>query len=114
MKTADLFEKVAFDAPLDVPDGHGGVEVGWDTDNCVNSRADFRYLRGGETVQAARLQGKQPVVVTVPNCEDARAITPGWRMRDLRAATIYNVRSGPVPSDDRRYLEFTVESGVAV
>jgi head-tail adaptor len=124
MKAGDLYQRVAFDAPKEVPDTHGGTEVGWDTDNAVMARAHFLYLRGGETVQAARLQGRQPIVVTIRNSEDARSITAGWRMRDMNAGTLgsgdvwsgstFNVRTDPVPSDDRRWLEITVEGGVAV
>lgn len=124
MKAGDLTYRVAFDAPLELPDGSGGVETAWDLDGAVVTRAHFRFLRGGETVQAARLSGRQPVVVTVRNSAAARTITAAWRMRDLNdgllasgdvwTGTVFNVRSGPVPSDDRRWLEFTVESGVAV
>lgn len=114
MTPQDLHYRVAFDAPIENPDGHGGTEVGWDTANAHVTRAHFRYLRGGETVQAARLQGRQPVVVTVPDCAAARSASTGWRMRDLNSGEIYNVRSGPVPTDDRHWQEFTVEGGVAV
>ena len=114
MKSGDLYHRVAFDPPLDDPDPHGGTETSWDTAAAVEARANFRYLRGGETVQAARLQGRQPMVVTIRNSFAAQSITPDWRMRDLGSATVYNIRTGPVPSDDRRWLEFTVESGVAV
>ncbi len=114
MMAGDLYHRVAFDAPLNTPDGHGGTEVGWNTANAVEARANFRFLRGGETVQAARLQGRQPVVVTIRNSAAARAIGSGWRMRDLNGSAVYNVRTGPVPSDDRQWLEITVETGVAV
>ena len=124
MKAGTLYFPVAYDAPKEVPDGHGGVEVGWDTDNAVMARAHFLYLRGGETVQAARLQGRQPIVVTIRNSAVAREITAGWRMRDMNAGTLssgdvwsgpaFNVRTAPVPSDDRQWLEITVEGGVAV
>lgn len=124
MNGRDLYHRVAFDAPDAVADGHGGIETGWNVAGAVEARAHFRFLRGGETVQAARLAGKQPVVVTIRNSTAARAITTGWRMRDLSIGALttegewdgpsFNVRSGPVPSDDRRWLEFTVEGGVAV
>jgi head-tail adaptor len=103
---------VVFEQPMKVDDGHGGKVQGWG--NTVTADASFRFLRGGETVQASRLAGRQPVVVTVYDSSQTRAIRPSWRMRDQRSGTIYNVRSGPVPTDDRQYLEFTVESGVAV
>lgn len=107
----DLHERVAFDSPALVTDGYGGVEDGW-TEEFI-CRAHYRFLRGGETVQAARLSGRQPVVVTVRASSETAAITPAWRMRDTRTGTIYNVRS-IVRTEDRRFYELTCESGVAV
>lgn len=115
---------VAFDAPAKVPDGHGGTETGWTKDvQAVKEYAAFRYLRGGETVQAARLQGKQPVVVTVYSNSATRQITTVWRMRDVRAGAydakdiwigdVYNIRS-IIPTSDRQFLEITAERGVAI
>ncbi|WP_411036155.1 head-tail adaptor protein [Shinella sp. BYT-45] len=103
---------VVFEKPMKVPDGHGGRTDGWG--DPVTADASFRFLRGGETVQASRLSGRQPVVVTVYDNSQTRAVRPSWRMRDARSGEIYNVRSGPVPTDDRQYLEFTAEGGVAV
>ena len=106
----DMFSAVAFDRPTAAADGSGGTEIGWTEMHAC--RAAFLWLRGGETVQAARLTGRQPVVVTIWNCAAAREITPDWRMRDARSGTVYNVRT-IVPSDDRATLELTCESGVA-
>jgi head-tail adaptor len=110
----DLFQKVAFDRPVSGDDGHGGRKQGWGhPDDAVQERAHFRFLRGSEVVQAARLQGRQPVVVTVRNNPGTGQIDASWRMRDVQTGIVYAIRSGPVPTDDRQYLEFTVESGVA-
>lgn len=106
-----MIEAVAFDAPSPQSDGQGGQEEGWT--QAVSCRAHFRYLRGGETVQAARLEGRQPVVVTIRQSDAARSITPEWRMRDTRRHDVYNIRS-IVPSENRLYLELTCEKGVAV
>ncbi|TCR01069.1 head-tail adaptor protein [Neorhizobium sp. JUb45] len=115
MQAGDLDQRVAFDASVSVPDGHGGTETGWAQDDVATKvAANFRYLRGGEAVLAARLDGRQPVVVTVRRSSKTRLIDTNWRMRDVRTGIVYNIRSGPVPTDDRGYLEFTVESGVAV
>jgi head-tail adaptor len=114
MRTENLTERVAFDPPDVSDDGHGGTEVGWNTTAAVEARAHFRWLRGGEVVQAARLEGRQPVVVSVLACAALREVDAAWRMRDLRSGGIFNVRSGPVPTEDRLWLEFTVEGGVAV
>ena len=106
-----LFESVAFDAPVSAPDGYGGTETQWQEQ--FTDRVHFRYLRGGETVQAARLEGKQPVVVTIRAHSKSLAVTSDYRMRDLRRGTAYNIRT-VIPSEDRRYIEITAESGVAV
>ena len=112
MEPGDLHQSVAFDAPASADDGLGGTEIGWSEE--FTARAHYRFLRGGETVQAARLDGRQPVVVTVRNCSDARMVTNNWRMRDVNTGKVYNVRADPVPSDDRIWMEILVESGVAV
>lgn len=106
-----LVDAVAFDEPVSQPDGQGGAEEGWvERYDC---RAHFLYLRGGEVVQAARLEGRQPVVATIRASTGALAIGTGWRMRDVRRSEEYNIRS-IVPSDDRKFLELTCEKGVAV
>lgn len=112
----DLFEEVAFDAPTQTPDGSGGTDAGWTavgTGSYVCA-ANYRFLRGGEAVQAARLVGKQPVIVAIWYCDEGLAITAAWRIRDLRTGKIYNIRTDPVPTPDRAFLEILCESGVAV
>ncbi len=104
-----LYDKITFSTITEVPDGnHGFDEV--PTDFTV--RANIRYLRGGETVQAARLTGKQPVVVTVRRSSQTAALTTDDGMRDARTGTKYNIRS-VVTTDDRQFMEITAESGVA-
>ncbi len=73
--------------------------------------ANFRFLRGGETVQSARLEGRQPVVVTIRASSATKAITPEWRMRDIRTGTIYAIRTCPPPGLEG-FIELTCESGV--
>lgn len=106
-----LIEAVAFDSPTASADAAGGVVSGWTQE--FTTRAHFLFLRGGETVQAARLEGRQPVVVTIRSHADADEITTAWRMRDTRRGVAYNIRS-IVPTEDRRFVELTCESGVAV
>jgi head-tail adaptor len=103
--------KVAFDAPLATPNGQGGTYAGWA--ERLQAFAQFTYLRGGEVVLAARLAGRQPVVVKIRASAAAAAIATDWRMRDLRSGEAYNIRS-IVPSDDRQFYHLTCESGVAV
>lgn len=108
--TLDLFETVTFYSPAPGSDGYGGQVDGWQEE--FSARANFRFLRGGETVQAARLAGMQPAVVTVRASADAARVRPAWKLTD-RAGADFNIRS-VVRSDDRLYLEITAESGVEV
>ncbi len=124
MQAGMLTRMVAFDAPVQQDDGHHGLVDGWtDEEAQVKAAAHFLYLRGSEAVIAARLAGRQAIVVTVRNTAAARAITNEWRMRDVRdgdfdsggdwAGPVFNVRTAPVPSQDRLWLEILVEGGVA-
>ena len=74
--------------------------------------ARIGFLRAGEAVMAARLQGQVTVVATIYSTTATRQITPAWRMRDVRTGEVYNVRS-VIPSDDRHCLEVTAQRGVA-
>jgi SPP1 family predicted phage head-tail adaptor len=109
MKSGNLYDRVTFDAPTVTADGYGGNVSGWTEQ--FTTQAHIMFLRGGETVQAARLQGRQPVVVTIRNSTDARNVQPSWRMRDARSGVVYNVRS-IVQTENRQFLELTAESGV--
>lgn len=118
-----LFEHVAFDERQKVSDGHGNYEG--DFLEAFQCRAGFTYLRGTESVIAARLEGRQPIVVRVRASSNTRQIDRDWRMRDLRDGQwvgasgedywdgpVYAVRS-VIPTEDRRYIDITVEQGVA-
>lgn len=111
MPNGALDQSVAFDEPTQTQDGSGGTDAGWAEMHAC--RARFRYLRGGETVMAARLEGRQPVLVSIWNCAAARTITTSGLMRDVRTGDVYNVRS-IVPTDDRLSLELLCERGVGL
>ncbi len=110
MEPGHLQELVAFDRPTEAADEYGGVNRTFA--EAFRTAAAFMYLRGGETVQAARLEGRQPVVVTIRQSALAREVGPDWRMRDVRRGDTYNVRS-IVPTNDRMFFELTCEKGVA-
>lgn len=109
MTAGKLDRRVAFDAPTGAPNGQGGTISGWQERTVV--WANFRFLRGGEVVQSARLEGRQPVVVIIRASTETKAITPEWRMRDIRTGTIYAIRTCPPPGREG-FIELTCESGV--
>lgn len=113
IRAGDLHERVAFDWKVESDDGHGNTLYEWAApEYAYECRAHFRTLRGGEVVQGARLQGQSTVVVTIRHCAKARQITADCRMRDLRNVVEYDIKGPPVLTDDRAFLEITVQSGV--
>lgn len=118
-----LYERVAFDLRVADDDGFGNAVEDWAQQ--LECRAGFVWLRGSEAVIAGRLEGRQPIVVRVRASSETRRITPDWRMRNLRngqwsgdsggeywAGPVYAVRS-VIPTEDRQWLDITVEGGVA-
>lgn len=70
---------------------------------------------GGEGVDAARLGGRQPFVVTVRNTGQTRRISTAWRLVDARnASRVFSVTSPPAdPDGTNQWLEFiAIEGGV--
>ncbi len=94
-----------------VNDGYGNtVTSAWTQQFTV--WAGVQYLRGSESVLAARLEGRQPAIVTVRASSNARRITHEWRAVDLRTGAVFQIKEPPRP-DGRGFLEMLAESGVA-
>lgn len=110
LSAGSLYDKITFSTITEVPDGGGGFDL---VLSDFTVRANIRYLRGGETVQAARLTGKQPVVVTVRRSSATQALDTSCQMRDARTGTEYQIRA-IAPSSDRQFIEITAESGVTI
>ncbi len=109
ISAGSLYHSVTFSVMTEVPDGNNGFDL---VPVDFTTRAHIRFLRGGETVQAARLQGKQPVVVTVRRSSKTLQVTPDAKMKDARTGVLYNIRA-VVPTENRQFIEITAESGVA-
>jgi head-tail adaptor len=110
MKAGSLYHAFAFEKRTESSDGMGNTVSAWSTE--FECRAGRMILKGGESIMAARLEGRQPVVLTVRNESRTRQIDTDWRARDLRTNAIYNVRSVQ-PSEKRDGIELLCEAGVA-
>lgn len=110
MNAGKLFFKVGFQEPQSVSDGAGGV-VGSFVERFAVS-AGYKHLRGTETVMAARLAGRHTQVVLVRASGQTKQATTDWRIVDKRNGDVFNIRD-ITPSDDRGWLEFLAEKGVA-
>jgi SPP1 family predicted phage head-tail adaptor len=111
----DLRYRVTFAERDAVEDEYGNVTTGW-TDRFTVS-ANIIAKLGGEAVDAARLAGRQPVVIRVRKSPDTRRITTDWKATDGEGRE-YNIRTAidPLIGDSRHglWIEMIAETGVAV
>lgn len=105
-----LIDMIAFDQLDNVTDGAGNTNGKFI--QRFRAHGAFIYLRGGETVQASRLEGVQPAVLRVRISANTSMVTTDWRCRDVRRNVIYAI-SGITHSIDRGYFDILVRSGVA-
>ena len=106
----DLFFRVAFDKRVEIDDGAGNTVGEWQEQ--FQCRAGYTHLRGGESVMADRLQGQHTQVIFVRRSSASRQVTTDWRVRDVRDGKSFNIRD-ITPTDDRLWLDFLCQSGVA-
>ncbi len=109
MTAGHLDRRADFERRASLNDGYGNTEDAWAP--TFTRWCGVTYLKGGETVMGARLEGRQPVILTVRADPDTQAITPD--MRAIIDGRAYNIREFPRPTKDRAYLEMAAESGVA-
>ena len=111
----DLRYRVTFAERDNVSDEWGNVSTGW-TDRFTVS-ANIIAKLGGEAVDAARLAGRQPVVIRVRKTPDTSLITTDWKATD-HAGHEYNIRTAvdPMIGDSQHgfWIEMIAETGVAV
>lgn len=108
-----LRERLTFQSPTPEVDAYGGTTEGWTDEFTVPAR--LWPQRGGESIQADRLSGRQTFVLQVWSDEDTRTIEPQWRAVDANdTSRIFQVKSPPIHMDERRmFLDMLVEQGVA-
>jgi hypothetical protein len=79
-------------------DRTGPLEVVFET------RAKRTFLRGGEPVLAARLDGVQPVAFRIRRSKDASAVSTDFEIVDARDQTTFTVTSVEF-SEDRLWID---------
>jgi SPP1 family predicted phage head-tail adaptor len=107
----NLDRRLRFEKREEQDNGYGSTVSNWVLQ--FTEAANRVWLRGGETVMAARLESRQPVIITIRNSSRARAVTSDWRAVDTRDGRVYNLRENPKESGSRGYLEMLAEGGVA-
>jgi hypothetical protein len=93
-------------------DANGDRLGDWDATTRFDRAAGITYLRGGEGVMQQRLQGKQPVILTVREEAKTKALTNAWRAVDYRDSTrSFDIKS-QAPAKQRGFIEILAEMHV--
>ena len=111
---AGLRERMHFQFRPSQDDGWGNDQPGQGAFTTQFTRwAALRPRVGGEAVTAARLDGRQPYVVTVRHDTEMQSVTTAWRLVDKNNPDrILNIVSPPAdPDGNRQWLEFLAEEG---
>lgn len=85
----------------------GGLnrQAGFTQEGSYTCAASTTYLKGSDAVQAARLQGDQPAVLTIRTSTVARTIDQTWRAVDTRnPARVLEITSA-APNADRGFID---------
>lgn len=109
MAAGDLRELVELEELAEVDDGRGNTTTDWVAR--AKCAARFQYLRGSETVMQARLEGRQPIAVTVRQTPAVAQATPDWRIKDVRSGATWQIRSIS-PNERKSYVDLLCERGV--
>ena len=100
-----------FEMPSLDNDEYGGQRQGWS--HQFREAIAVKYLRGTETVMAARMTARNPVILTLRDSARARKVTAEWRVkvRDrMNVTRVYELREEPRPSDHGGFLDVLAES----
>lgn len=111
----DLRSRVKFSQPDSVSDEYGNVTTGWVERFEVYANITPRL--GGETVEGARLTGRQPVIIRVRNSQDTRQIRNDWKATDINSGFEYNIRTSVDPLNGdvgfSKWIDMLAETGIA-
>lgn len=109
-----LVERVRFEPRAVQPaDDIGNVEGEFDTAAPVLRWALFLMRPGSEAMTEARLAGRQPVTVVTRWDSATAAVTPDWRMTDVRTGFVYAIQAAADMDRGREWMTFVCEAGVA-
>lgn len=112
-----LNDRVRLERRIVGDDEHGNEREGWVVlpgANILPAKLTEYVIGGGETVQAAKLQGRALAECWLRNCQLARSILTEHRLIDLATDTELNIRHVQTPERTSRYIRLLVERGVAI
>ena len=107
---------LTFAKPDSVTDEYGNVTMGWADQFTTYANITAKF--GGEAVEAARLAGRQPVIIRVRQYAKERQIATDWKATDVNDGKIYNIRTAIDPhmgdAEHGKWIDMEAEAGVAV
>ncbi|MDQ7262259.1 phage head closure protein [Paracoccus sp. PS-1] len=102
MTAGQLTKRATLLEPVGSVDADGQVIQSWADRGTV--WCNWKPRRGGEAVMQARIESRNPAVITVRASMLTRRITSEWRVRiDGRE---FDVQEDPTETPDRAFLEF--------
>lgn len=102
----DLTKRAALLEPFEERDADGQIVQEYRERGTV--WCNVRHLRGGESVMQARMESRNPAIITVRASSLTRGVDSEWRVRiDGRE---YDVKEDPRETQDRAFLEFLAEA----
>lgn len=93
----------------------GGIDRGAAWGGDVTVWAQTQFLHGSEAVQQSRLQGKQPVILTIRASSQTLPIDNAWRALNARdPSQVFNI-TGVEITPDRAFIQIlaTTQKGQA-
>jgi head-tail adaptor len=116
MNAGDLKDRLQFEMRGEKKDGYGNsVASEWTPQ--FDRHGNIRYLRGGESVTAARLEARQPAILSVRVGPRTSRIAAEWRAVEMingkPVGRVFNIREKPTLTDDGAFYQMFAESGVA-
>lgn len=112
MTAGRLQHRLRWESRQTFDDGYGNTQTDFAEE--FTCWAEVKPSLGIETVNAARLQGQQPVDIVVRLNNRTREIAADWRAVDVNEDTIYAIKAPPIDMQQyRAYLTIKAVAGVA-
>lgn len=105
----DMRERIRLDARVASDDGFGNSVADWAPQ--FSRAAAYLMKPGSESVQAARLQGQQPVTIIVRFDPDTQRITSEWRATDERTGEVFAIRAAADMDRRRQWITMVCVAG---
>jgi Phage head-tail joining protein len=108
MRAGSFTYRAYFYAPKFQDDERGGSQDGWL--DPVSRLVSVAYRRGGEAMDAARLEGRQTIILTVLRDSFAKTIASDWGVKI--DGIDYAVTEPPTLTESRIHLEMMAQRRV--